>query len=391
MKKWAVIFLLFSTQCFGNDSLLISQLLQNLLAKQQTENKFFVEGSFASYRQHSNSSNLKQDNNIFYTALIAYTLQELKPYLNNEEKLIADSIINRSKKAFTHYANKKGRLSYNFWRIDTTDNFFPNDKVLKLFRKSLKLPDDLDDTGIILASLNLDSVTAAIAHDSMQQYINGNNTTIKNTYKKYKNIPAYSTWYGIKMPVDFDFGVHCNVLSFVNKYNLQWTKADSATYDLLLKMIDEKLYVTNPKYISPYYSYTPVLIYHIARLMQTKKLPELESRKQQIIDDAKNEFNKTENVLYKTLLATTLLKFDIVVSHIDLDSTAINGSLNTDEFVYYTGHLFGHLNNSIKKIASNMKVTEYKWFCSAFNDCLLLEYLLLKNRKKGAKIFVGKM
>ncbi len=382
MKKWCIIFLLISTQCFGNDSLLISQLFQNIINKQVTESKFFVEGSFICYRQHSNSPNLKQDNNIFYTALIAYTLQELKPYLTTNEKILADTIINRATKSYKYYLNKKGRLSYNFWRTDTTDNFFPNDKLLKLFRKSLKLPDDLDDTGIILATLNVDPLTAVMAHDSMQQYVNGNNNIIKNTYKKYKTIPAYSTWYGVKMPVDFDFGVHCNILSFVNKYNLQWTKADSATYDLLLKMIDEKLYVTNPKYISPYYSYTPVLLYHIARLMQSKKLPELENRKQQIINDALNELDKTENVLYKTLLATTLLKLGISTNEFTLDSTIANGSLNTDEFIYYTGHLFGHLNNTIKKVASNMKATEYKWFCSAFNDCLLLEYLVLKNRKE---------
>ncbi|MCX6210703.1 MAG: hypothetical protein NTZ59_14670, partial [Bacteroidetes bacterium] len=390
MKKWLFIFLFVSIKCIGNDSLLIKRLFQNLLNKQQLTTNFFVEGSFISYRQHSNSDNLKQDNNIFFTALIAYTLQDLKPYLTNEEKVIADTIINRASKAFSHYQNKNKRLSYNFWRTDTVDNFFPNDHILKLFRKSLKLPDDLDDTSIILAALNVDDSTAEAAHKTMQYFVNGNNNTIKNTYKKYKNIPAYSTWYGVKMPIDFDFGVHCNILSFVNKYNLPWQKADSVTYDLILKMIDEKLYLTSPKYISPYYSYTPVLLYHIARLTQSKKLPELENRKQQIIDDALNEFNKTGNTLYKTLLATTLLKFGVHTNEFILDSSIANGSLNTDEFIYYTGHLFGHLNNTIKKVASNMKATEYKWFCSAFNECLLLEYLLLKNRK-SLIVFMGKM
>lgn len=381
MKKWLLIFLLISGKCFSNDSLLIGKLLNNIYSIQQVNDCFFVSGSFISFRQHANSNNLKLDNNVFYTALVAYTLQELKPYLTAEEKAMADSIISRAAKSYKHYINNKGRLSYNFWRTDSDNNFFPNDIILNLFRKKLKLPDDLDDTGIILAASNVDSATAAIAHDSMQQYINGNNIIIKNTYSKYKNVSAYSTWYGKKMPIDFDFGVHCNILSFVNKYNLQWTKADSATYDLLLKMIDEKLHVTNPKYISPYYSYTPVLLYHVARLMQTKNLPELEKKKQQIIDDALVELSSSENTLYKTLLATTLIKLGVKAPEIIIDSSMVNGSLNTDEFVYYTGHLFGHLNNGIKKIASNMKATEYKWFCSAFNDCLLLEYLVLKNRK----------
>ena len=40
---------------------------------------------------------------------------------------------------------------------------------------------------------------------------------------------AYSTWFGKKFPVVFDVSVLCNVLSFIQQNNLQWTKADSAS------------------------------------------------------------------------------------------------------------------------------------------------------------------
>ena len=346
------------------------------------ETAFFVEGSYPSFRQHNNDETLKADNNIFYTALIAYTLQDLKPYLTNNEKVVADTIINRIKIAFEYYKNIKGRLSYNFWTTINGKDFFPNDELLNKFKNSLALPDDLDDTSIILTALNTTDSTANTAHLIMQNFVNGNYSTIKNTYKKYKNSSAYSTWYGVKMPVDFDFGVHCNILSFVNKYNLPWQKADSATYNLLVNMIDEKLYLSNPKYISPYYSYSPVLIYHIARLMNTKNLAELENKKQDLVKNALEIFATTNNNLYKILLASSLYKWNKNCPNIELDSTVASGSLNTTDFVYYTGHLFGHMNNTIKKIANNLNVTQYKWYCSAFNDCLILEYLILKHRKK---------
>ncbi len=377
-----LLALVTSVWGFSNDSLLIPKLFENLLKKQVTDTDFFVEGSFPCYRQHNNNTSLKEDNNIFYTALIAYTLQDLKPNLNSDESVMADTIINRAKRAFPYYKNPKGRLSYNFWQTANGGSFFPNDHVLSKFKNSLALPDDLDDTSMILSVLNVNDSTAGKAHLLMQNFINGKHSTIKNTFKKYKHTTAYSTWYGVKMPVDFDFGVHCNILSFVNKYQLPWQKADSATYQLLLSMIDNKYYLKQPVYISPYYAYTPVLLYHIARLTDTKQLIELENRKPALIDDALKSLSKADNIMYKIMLSSALLKWNVVPPAFDLKDDIIEGSLNTTNFVYYTGHLFGHLNNTIKKLANSMDVTQYKWYCSAFNDCLILEYLILKYRKK---------
>jgi hypothetical protein len=309
-------------------------------------------------------------------------LQDLKPYLTQAETIIADTIINRTKRAFPFYQNIQKRLSYNFWQTADGGVFFPNDAILSKLKSSLALPDDLDDTGIILSVLNVADSTAKQAHLLMQDFVNGTYSTIKNTYKKYKNIPAYSTWYGVKMPVDFDFGVHCNILSFVNKYQLPWQQADSATYQLVLNMIDEKKYLKSPQYISPYYAYSPVLLYHIGRLMRTKNMAELENKKASLITDAFDVYNKTDHDLYKIMLATTLLKWNVEPPKFEVKDELVNNNVINTDFVYYTGHLFGHLNNTIKQIANQLNVTQFKWYCSAFNDCLVLEYLILKHRKK---------
>lgn len=385
MRLGTFIFTFFlSINCYCNDSLLIPKLFQNLLNKQVTETNFFVEGCYPSFRQRANETELKADNNIFYTALVAYTLQELKPYLTIEETIVADTIINRASKAFSFYKNTKGRLSYNFWPTINGGSFFPNDALLSRMKNKLALPDDLDDTGIILSVLNIGQDSAKKAHSLMQQFANGKYNTIKNTFKKYKKTPAYSTWYGVKMPVDFDFGVHCNILSFVNKYNLTWNSTDSATFQLLLNMIDNKFQLTHSKYISPYYAYSPILIYHIARLMNTKKMDDLEARKNSIGNEILHLLNTTDNDLYKILLTTSLYKLNIKAPKIELNESVVDGSLNNTDFVYYTGHLFGHLNNTIKKVASSLNTTQFKWYCSAFNDCILIEYLILKHRKKAS-------
>jgi hypothetical protein len=382
MYKWlCCLYLWFTVPCFANDSLLIPNLLQRIIDKQQLETNFFVEGSFKSYRQYNLSENLQPDNNIFFTALIAYTLQQLQAYLTNNEKIVVDTIISRAKTAFSFYKNKK-RDTYNFWRTDVADNFFPNDDVLPLFKSKLKLPDDLDDTSIILACLNSEDTSSKKAKAFMQQFANKQYNTVKNTFDEYKNVDAYSTWYGIKMPVDFDFGVHCNILCFTHKYNLSYNKNDSATLQLLLDMIDKNYHLTHAQYISPYYSTTPILLYHIARLMQSKKIEELEIRKEKIVNDIVQAFKQVENEMEKIMLQTCLLKLKSNVQLIDYNIGNIDNFYTTD-FTYYTGFLFAHLNNHIKKIANNTSALQFKWYSSAYNDCLLLEYLILKYRKNN--------
>ena len=378
--KLLFIYLLFSIKIQANDSLLIPKLFQSLLNKQQLEDNFFKKGSFTSFRQYAKKEYLEADNNVFYTALISYTLNHLKPYLTVDEKIVVDTITNRAKKVFENYRNAKGRLSYNFWPTTNGKIFFPNNSLLSLFKNSLALPDDLDDTGIILSSMNLSDSIASIAHQIMQLFVNDKSGTIKNTYLKYSKYKAYSTWYGEKMPIDFDFGVHCNILSFVNQYNLQWSSADSATYQLILKMIDDKLYLTNPEFISPYYDKSSILLYHIARLMQTKNLPELELKRKQFIAEARELYTKSNSTLEKIILQTCLLKWDDVELTKQPEIHQLD-DLYTTEFVYYTGHLFAHLNYSVKTIANQLPITQFKWFSSAFNDCLLLENLVLKYRR----------
>jgi hypothetical protein len=377
------IGLILSTASIAGDSTFIPILFQRLLDKQIAQTDFFVEGSYTSFRQRGDRQVLKADNNIFYTALIAYTLQNLKTYLTNDEKIVVDTIINRTKKAFPYYRNAKGRLTYNFWRTDSGKDFFPNDKILNKLKNKLALADDLDDTSIILSILNIDDSTAENSHQLMQEFANGKYEMIKNTFKSYQNMPAYSTWYGKKMPVDFDFGVHCNILSFVNKYHLNWSRTDSFTYKLILDMIDKNYHNQYSKYISPYYYYTPVLLYHIGRLFESDQLLELYKRKSKFIADAIKSSQEADNRLSKIISLSTIYKLNIQAPDFELTENDVNGGLNNTDFVYYTGHLFGHLNNKIKSIANSMSsITQFKWYSSAFNDCLLLEYLILKHRKK---------
>jgi hypothetical protein len=108
------------------------------------------------------------------------------------------------------FKNRQGRDTYNFWRTDTPQ-IFPNAGWLNTFDKSQSLPDDLDDTVILLWAEEASRERAALVHDTMQLFANTKGKTVKNSLPAFKKLPAYSTWFGKKMPIDFDMAVLCNV------------------------------------------------------------------------------------------------------------------------------------------------------------------------------------
>ena len=131
---------------------------------------------------------------------------------------------------------------------------------------------------------------------------------IISTYKKYQNIPAYSTYLGSRTVPDFDFAVQCNILYFVFDKKLPFVKQDSATLHLITEMVRNREYMKTPVYLSPYYVRSSILIYHVVRLMSAFNIPELEVYKQQLIDDAQKEFASSTNVMDKILLSTSLMQ-----------------------------------------------------------------------------------
>ena len=222
----------------------------------QLQNKqagVFPKGIFPSYRLYAlNKDRQKADINAFFTGLIAFSLQDIKPQLSSSQQKMSDQIISNSLPVYSKFQNQKGRATYNFWPTDTP-RIFPNAGWLNVFDKSQALPDDLDDTVIMLLAMNAPDSTAKQIHALMQSFTNNGNKQVRNTFKDYRNVGAYSTWFGKKMPVDFDVCVLANILYFVQKYNLEWTAADSASLQLIEKVLSERKHVTDAAYVSPHY------------------------------------------------------------------------------------------------------------------------------------------
>lgn len=383
MKKVFIIGILLSFTCiysFSQNSPYITTTLKRIRQQQTVADSYFLKGIFPSYiSKNPRYSEKQQDNNIFYNALIGYTLNSLKPELSASDKLIVDSIQKQNQLLYPKFKNAKGRNTYNFSRTDTAFTFPYNNWIPKL-RGDLAFPDDLDCTALILMSENApDSVVKQI-HELMQQYTNKGK--LKTTFRSYRKSGAYSSWFGKKFPVVFDVSVLCNVLCFVQQNNLAWTKADSASLKLIIQTIHQKDHLKHPLFVSPYYGKTSIVLYHLARLMSIKPIAELEALKPQFEKEAKKQIEYSKSSLERIMLNSALMKWGC--QPVDLPFTSYNDLVKgvyKNDFPFFIGNIPSYKRQPAKEMLTNMKSMQYYYYCNAFNDALLLEYLVLLNNK----------
>lgn len=365
----------------GNDTLLATKLLERIKLLQPENGGVFPKGIFPSYRTYAlNKDRQKADINIFFTGLISFTLQNLQKYFTTYQQKIATDIIVSANASAIKFKNRKGRDTYNFWPTDTPQ-IFPNSGWMNWFDKQQALPDDLDDTVILLMALNADDSTAKRVHRIMQNFTNASNKQVNNTFKSYRSIAAYSTWFGEKMPVDFDISVLSNVLYFIQRYNFEWTNADSSSLVLICKTIQEKKHLTDAAYISPHYRTSPIILYHLSRLMQIKLIPSLEKYKPDLIKDAQHLLVTSDNFMDQVLLQTSLIRWGIRPQTITINSNQPLQTIIEDEsFSFFIANVASMLPNQFKKVAGRMGVGKFYYYCPAYNNLLFLENIILQQQ-----------
>ncbi|MBL7760814.1 MAG: hypothetical protein JNK08_08970 [Sediminibacterium sp.] len=367
----------------GNaDTLMATTLLQRIAALQPKEDGIFPKGLFPSFRTYAlNQHRQKADINIFFTGLISFTLNNLRKDFTPYQQRIADSIIVAANASSAKFKNRKGRDTYNFWPTDTPV-IFPNSGWMNWFNKQQALPDDLDDTVIMLLALNASDSVAKNVHDLMQAFANNGQKKVNNTFKAFRDLEAYSTWFGKKMPVDFDVSVLSNVLYFVQSYDLPWTAADSASLQLIQRLTEEKKHLTDASYISPHYSSPAIILYHISRLMQLKPIAALEKNREALIGDARKLLEKPLPFMEQVLLQTALLRWGVqpLTIRVHQDKSLME-LIEDDSFSFFIANMASMLPDGLKKTAGAAGVGKFYYFCPAYNNLLMLENLIWQNRQ----------
>lgn len=374
MTVLLAMFFLSGKLVFSMDTTCVHQMLIFLQNQQSDGTGNFPKGLFPSYRQYAFRPDiLKDDDNFFFTGLILFTLNEVYPKLPESDKEIVHQIRARALPVFALFKNKHGGNTYNFWETNPPE-IFPNSGWMNWFNEAQSLPDDMDDTAIGLLAMEADTPTAKAVHQYMQLFTNRPGKPVRNTFKRYKNYPAYSVWFGKKFPVDFDICVLANVLYFHTAYQLPYTQADSASIALLKAMINNKDYLNHPAYISPHYHTTSIILYHLSRLSTLlpgvfeEELPELKAV-------ALKEWNMATNPVAKALLATTLKRWGIVIKN-EETKTNCQQQISTaaySDFVFFIANMASMLPNPLKQILSKSGIGRFNYYCPAYNIALLLE------------------
>jgi len=359
-----------------------ADLLERIFELQKLHRPLQLAGIVPSYvTRKPTMSEAIINNNIFYNDLLIVTLQNLEPALRHH-KPVLDSIIKRARIPFQKFANKKGRGTYNFWRTDSAYSF-PYGWWVNVFHHDYAPPDDLDVTALSMLALANDSSSIARVHSIMQGYTHHGKKS-RSVDKKYQSFQFYSSWFGKKFPVVLDVCVLTNVLWMVQAQNLRWTKADSASLDLIVASIQNRDIVRQPLRISPYYGKASLLLYHIARLMHVRAIPKLEALKPTLCALALEEFQQSEDLLEKIVLSIALMKWGHEAPPLVLPNLSeLNAQIEKSHYPFFIGNVPSYLSNGKRRLLTKLKAGLFYHYCPAWNDALFLEYLVLKNEGLG--------
>lgn len=377
----ASIFLLLSNssaQEINADSV-ISLLMSDIEREQVKEKGEFYPGTFTSFRGViAPPHHYKPDNNIFFTAIGNLTLQYLRSKVGSPHQTLIDSILERSKKAYKFYQNKNGLPIYHFW--PTGSRVLPHTFILQHLSKILEFGEDADDTVMILMlSENNDSINTYVK----QRLLTASNMGIPNrksktTFKRFRDYKAYTTYFGVKMPVDFDFSVQCNVLYFNYEKGLPLNVNDTATLQLISTMVKERLYMKNPIFISKYYGKSSVILYNLTRLMAAFHLPMLEIHKATIIEDLKILLNKAKSPVERTIIKTSLMRLGVqteMPSQREIQEIRLT---DQRKFSFFQARAPYYVASFLTDLTLRANIVNYNFFSPTYDKILLLENMVLR-------------
>lgn len=352
----------------------IDKIIMSIADLQAKGDTHFTDGLFPSYRKNKFLRYVRPDNNIFYSATIVFILNEFYRFLSPNSRALVDQITAKVTKNYSHFQNKDGLETYNFWQTKPSAHF-PNGYLFKHF-EHFRIPDDIDDTALIYLTKPYSIEQTRWLKDKLKLHANLHKKIIKNTFDHYKNLKVYSTWFGKNMPIEFDVCALCNLMCLLEKSQLPYNEYDIDTYQFLREVLLREEFIKFPFRISHNYASSAIIIYHYARLIGTYEPKLLEGGKEILIEKATQLLQRSENAMEQLILETALLKLS------KSDKFLLQNSNKKSTFTplrYFIAGLLSSYENSIIYYFSSSPITQMTWHCEAHELALRLENQLLKS------------
>jgi hypothetical protein len=339
---------------------------------------FFPPGIFPAFRVNRLIGYQRPDTTIFFSAISAFTLQSLKTHQHADLQERIDVICKSIIANYPDFANKDGLKTYNFWRTKPSRHF-PNGYLFHRY-EHFRIPDDVDDTAFVYLTTDPSRDDLHWLKEKLTIHANGYKQWIRNTYSEYRSLPAYSTWFGKNMYIEFDVSVLCNLMYCILKYELPWNKHDEASMEYIRSVIASGRYMTVPFRCAHQYPRTALIIYHVARLIGAFDPAALSGIKQKLIDDTMRLLDTTNNKMDKVLLATALMRLGIGTARIPVENY---GSADFKGFYFFIAGLLTAYENPILYRLSVIPLFHMHWVCEAHCWVLLFEYETLWNQQSS--------
>jgi hypothetical protein len=357
----------------------IDSIIERIYDLQNTaDTKYWKEGFFPNYRLNKIIKYKRPDNSIFFTASIVLILNNIKENLSTKSQKLVQIITEKAVANYDDYQSTTDGNIYNFYPTNPSRHF-GNGVIFKHF-KHFQLPHDADDTALIYLTKPFSKDENLWLQNKLSKHSNGRSKKIQNTFEEYKNLKAYSTWFGKNMAIEFDAVVLSNILYSQLSANLELDEHGFASWDFIKGIILSNNYITKPFETAHNYAKTSIIAYHIGRLITKFDLPESEKIKEKLgAGLLKIYSDETDFTIDKLLISSTLCRLNIDHNFVYLVNDLAHEIDNYNFFI--AGLLSSFENNFARKLSKNPLFLIH-WTCPAHTLSLIAENLVLQNLNK---------
>lgn len=346
-------------------------ILDKISALQSNGNGGYDTGLFPSQRVHPLSFYLREDNNVFFSALIAFTLESLTDALDPELRPKARGIKEAVVANYPKYLHAQDPDTYNFWQKQKNGHF-PNGRLFNRI-PWLALPADTDDTTMIYLTSSQRSGLEKLKCKLETQYP-CHAPVSPLTHRDYADLRPYPTFLGKKILIEMDACVITNILFLVSRFQLPLSQIDYDSIEYLHRVLERNDHVKSPFAVSPNYANSSVILYHIARLAGTFDKVELKQLTKPLLHCLEQQSQKKLPWMEKLLIKTALLRMKMPAS--PLAQTNLYDKHFREFYFFQAGMLSGFQRKFLKNLSAN-PLFHLKYRCEAYYWTLVLEYVLL--------------
>lgn len=351
----------------------IREQLERVASLQSSGTEVYPAGIFPSQRYHPPLGIVREDDNVFFTACIVHILQELGGKLEKGEREVSQGIISSALAAYPLFRNKDGLDTYNFWRTRPSGHF-PNGNLMHRF-EHFRIPDDIDDTALVYLTENATKERVGELREKLKGHANLAYRQARNTLPEYRHLRVYSSFIGKNMYIDFDVCVLSNLMRLILlHFATELNEYDRDSLHFICEVVRKGQHQTLPYRVAPQYATTPLILYHLARLLPL--LPEEYTDIAPIVRDGLRQWHGTLGVgMERLMLENSLLKLKEPMALGDEYPMSLAADTGFNYFI--AGMLTAFEGRLVQRMAES-SLTHLRYRCEAFNRILLLENAVLR-------------